>query len=155
MLVCGAGPDAVPVAEAFSRLGWDVVVADHRSAFARAGRFPPGCTVRHQRQEALHEHVDLDAIDAAVLMTHHLESDAEYLRQLHGRPLRYLGVLGPQARRRRLCGMAGCGEDSLHGPVGLDIGAELPASIALSIAAEVHAVLNRRDGRSLTERCHE
>ena len=155
VLVCGAGPDAVPVADAFSRLGWDVVVADHRAAFARADRFPPGCTVSHQRQSALHENVDLEAIDAAVVMTHHLESDAEYLRQLSGRPLRYLGVLGPQARRRRLSEMSGCDERSLHGPVGLDLGAELPASIALSIAAEVHAVLNRRDGHSLTERCHD
>jgi xanthine dehydrogenase accessory factor len=39
----------------------------------------------------------------------------------------------------------------IFGPAGLDIGAELPASIALAIAAEIHAVLNKRDGRCLTE----
>jgi xanthine/CO dehydrogenase XdhC/CoxF family maturation factor len=155
VLICGAGPDAVPVAEAFSALGWQVFVADHRSAFARKERFPHGCKVTHQRQAELHKNVDLDEIEAAVIMTHHLESDAEYLAQLCGRPLSYLGVLGPMARKARLRDMAGCTERPLFGPVGLDIGAELPASIALSIAAEVHAVLNRRDGRSLAGPSHE
>lgn len=149
VLICGAGPDAVPVAQAFSDLGWDVIVTDHRPAHARAERFPTDCTVLQQRQETLCENVDLDEIDAAVIMTHHLESDAIYLAQLCDRPLRYLGVLGPRARKARLREMAGCPERQLFGPVGLDIGAELPASIALSIASEVHAVLNRRDGRSL------
>lgn len=150
VLICGAGPDAVPVAQAFTNLDWDVVVADHRLAFARADRFPRRCTVTCQRPAQLADNIDLGAVDAAVLMTHHLESDAEYLRQLGGRSLLYLGLLGPVARRQRLREMAGCPDVRLHGPVGLDIGAELPASIALAIAAEVHAVLNRRDGRSLT-----
>lgn len=155
ILICGAGPDAVPVAKACSDLGWDVVVTDHRPAFARAERFPAGCTVMQQRQETLHENLDLDEIDAAVIMTHHLESDASYLGQLCNKPLRYLGLLGPSARKGRLREMAGCPERQLFGPVGLDIGAELPASIALSIAAEIHAVLNRRDGRSLTGPAHD
>jgi len=155
VLICGAGPDAVPVAEAFHALGWDVLVADHRPAFARAERFPGGCTVSCQRQSDLSRHVDLDELDAAIVMTHHLESDAEYLRQLCGRELAYLGVLGPTARRERLRSMAGCSGQRLFGPVGLDIGAELPQSIALSMAAEVHAVLNRRSGGSLTGPGHE
>ncbi len=155
VLICGAGPDAVPVAQACCNLGWDVVVTDHRPAFARAERFPQDCTVMQQRQEALHENLDLDEIDAAVIMTHHLESDASYLRQLCDRSLSYLGLLGPGARKDRLREMAGCPDSRLFGPVGLDIGAELPASIALSIASEIHAVLNRRDGRSLTGLSHD
>lgn len=155
VLICGAGPDAVPVAEAFRALDWEVAVVDHRPAFARSGRFPAGCSVQRLRPQTLHERLDLDGFDAAVLMTHHLESDAEYLRQLSGRPLAYLGVLGPRARKNRLSEMAGCPSNGLFGPVGLDIGAELPAAIALAIAAEVHAVLNNRDGRPLTEHAHE
>ena len=88
-------------------------------------------------------------------MTHHLESDATYLAQLCGRPVRYLGLLGPTARKDRLRMMAGCPDMPVFGPVGLDIGAELPASIALSIAAEVHAVLNGRDGHSLAGGEHD
>jgi xanthine/CO dehydrogenase XdhC/CoxF family maturation factor len=50
--------------------------------------------------------------------------------------------------------MTGCSQ-RVYGPVGLDIGAELPAAIALAVAAEIHAVLNGRDGRPLTIRTDE
>jgi len=154
ILVCGAGPDAVPVAWQTDRLGWDCVIADHRPAFARAERFPPECKVILSRPENLHQHLDLDQVDAAVIMSHHLQNDAAYLRQLtknrDGSSLRYVGVLGPAARRNRLREMAECPQQLVYGPVGLDIGAELPESIALAITAEIHAALNHRDGQSLT-----
>jgi xanthine/CO dehydrogenase XdhC/CoxF family maturation factor len=155
VLICGAGPDAVPVAGTLATLDWGVHVVDHRPAYARAERFPAGCTVSRSRPENLSEAVELAELDAAVIMSHHLENDAEYLRQLHDAGLAYIGLLGPAARRLRLRDMVGCTDRLLHGPAGLDIGAELPAAIALSIAAEIHAVLNDRDGRSLTGKCHE
>ena len=92
------------------------------------------------------------ALDAAVIMSHHLENDSRYLAQLAPAGIPYIGVLGPRARRDRLLQMAGCPEARVYGPVGLDIGAELPAAIALAVAAEIHAVLNARDGISLTRR---
>jgi xanthine/CO dehydrogenase XdhC/CoxF family maturation factor len=154
ILLCGAGPDAVPVAGQASRLGWDCIVADHRPAFVRAERFPSECSLVLSRPEALHEQLDFSKVDAAVIMSHHLDNDAQYLRQLTQQPekpaLRYIGVLGPAARRDRLREMADCPRQLVYGPVGLDIGAELPESIALAILAEIHAVLNHRDGQSLT-----
>jgi xanthine dehydrogenase accessory factor len=154
ILLCGGGPDAVPMAAQVSSLGWQCLAADHRPAFARAERFPAATQVVHCRAEALAESLDLAAVDAAVVMSHHLESDAAYLRQLAPLvvtgSLTYLGVLGPVARRKRLQEMADCSEALVHGPVGLDIGAELPESIALAVIAEIHAVFNRRDGQSLT-----
>jgi xanthine/CO dehydrogenase XdhC/CoxF family maturation factor len=155
VLICGAGPDAVPMARAFAALDWDVLVADHRPAFARAERFPHGCTVLRSRPEQLAQALDPASLDAAVIMSHHLENDAAWLAAVAPHGLRYVGVLGPRARRDRLREMAACGERPLFGPVGLDIGAELPASIALSVAAEIHAVLNRRDGQSLTRRADD
>jgi len=154
ILLCGAGPDAVPVARQVDGLGWECVVVDHRPAFARAERFPAGCRVIHCRPEVLQEHLDANEPDAAVIMSHHLENDASYLRQLTHRTrtvaLRYVGTLGPAARRERLKEMAQCPKQLVYGPIGLDIGAELPESIALSIVAEIHAALNQRDGQSLT-----
>lgn len=152
VLICGAGPDAVPMARAFAELDWEVLVVDHRPAFARADRFPRGCTALCSRPERMAQILDPASLDAAVIMSHHLENDAAYLAAVAPHGLRYVGVLGPRARRDRLCEMAGCGERPVFGPVGLDIGAELPASIALSVAAEIHAVLNRRDGQCLTRR---
>jgi len=151
VLICGAGPDAVPLARVLAELGWEIVVTDHRAGFARAERFPAGCLVVQERPGRLAEAVDAASLDAAVIMSHHLENDSSYLGSLAAHDIPYIGVLGPRARRLRLAQLAGCGERRLFGPVGLDIGAELPASIALSIAAEIHAVLNQRDGRSLTE----
>ncbi|MEJ2399890.1 MAG: XdhC family protein [Xanthomonadales bacterium] len=151
VLLCGGGPDAVPLARILAELDWEVVVTDHRPAFARADRFPAKCRVVRCRPPALDAAVDLRQVDAAVVMSHHLENDADYLRQLAAAQPRYVGLLGPRARRGRLQEMAGCTDLFVHGPVGLDIGAELPAAIAVSIAAEIHAVLNGRDGRSLTE----
>jgi xanthine dehydrogenase accessory factor len=150
VLVCGAGPDAVPVVQALSALDWDVHIVDHRPAYTSGNRFPDGCRVIQARPEQLAEFVNLDEFDAAVVMSHHLENDSVYLAQLAKRDIAYLGCLGPRARRDRLREMAGCPEQKVFGPVGLDIGAELPEAIALSLVAEIHAVLNRRSGLPLT-----
>jgi xanthine dehydrogenase accessory factor len=154
VLLCGAGPDVVPVAQQINELGWDCVIADHRPAFARADRFPGDCEVVLGRPHELGQNLQLNEVDAAVIMSHHLDNDAAYLRQLsqHGQAdgLNYIGVLGPASRRNRLREMAQCPDQLVYGPVGLDIGAELPESIALAIVAEIHATLNARDGQSLT-----
>jgi xanthine/CO dehydrogenase XdhC/CoxF family maturation factor len=138
------------VVRALCALDWDVLVVDHRPAYARADRFPGKCRVIQARPEQLAELVNLDEIDAAVVMSHHLENDSIYLAQLAKKDIDYLGCLGPRARRDRLRKMADCLGQQVFGPVGLDIGAELPEAIALSLVAEIHAVLNRRSGLPLT-----
>jgi xanthine/CO dehydrogenase XdhC/CoxF family maturation factor len=150
ILVCGAGPDAVPVVNTLCGLDWDVIVVDHRPAYAKVERFPQKCSLRQARPEKLAGIVDLSEIDAAVVMSHHLENDSAYLAQLASSEIPYIGCLGPRARSQRLKDMAGCPERQVFGPVGLDIGAELPESIALSLVAEIHAVLNHRSGLPLT-----
>ncbi|MFC1688040.1 XdhC family protein [Pseudomonadota bacterium] len=152
VLICGAGPDALPVARVLSELDWEVEIVDHRSAFARQERFPRSCRVTLTRPDRLGESIDLTGMDAVVIMSHHLENDSEYLKQVSTHGIPYIGALGPKARRDRLCEMAACTDLQVYGPVGLDIGAELPSAIALSVAAEIHAVLNHRDGLPLTRR---
>jgi xanthine/CO dehydrogenase XdhC/CoxF family maturation factor len=154
VLVCGAGPDAVPVARVLCGLDWEVVIVDHRPAFAKKERFPRGCEVIQGRPERLSRLVALADIDAAIIMSHHLENDAAYLGQIANAGVAYIGVLGPKARRERLAVMAGCDEGGIYGPAGLDIGAELPDAIALSIVAEIHAVLNGRNGLPLTRKAN-
>lgn len=151
LLILGAGPDAVPVARLALALHFRVTVADHREAWARPERFPPGCTVIAGAPDSLRERVDLGDVDAAVVMSHNYAADLSYLRQLATAPPAYLGLLGPTARRNRLLDELGGARrralaDSLRGPVGLDLGGETPAAIALSLMAEVHAVLEDRTG---------
>jgi xanthine/CO dehydrogenase XdhC/CoxF family maturation factor len=154
VLLCGAGPDAAPLADSVRRLGWECLVVDHRPAHAREELFAAGTRVRCQRPEDLTAE-QLGAVSAAVVMSHHVEHDLAYLRRLAERSPVYVGLLGPVRRREELLQRLGDAADGLgavHGPAGLDIGAELPESIALSIVAEIHAVLN---GRSAAPLAHD
>ncbi len=150
ILICGAGHDALPVARLAVEMGWNCFIVDHRSGYARADRFPASCEVRVLQADELSAVIDLARIDATVLMTHHLGHDRSYLSQVVAAAVSYIGLLGPRARRDRLLDEIGAPDIHIHGPAGLDIGAEMPESIALSIIAEIHAFLNRRDGSMLT-----
>jgi xanthine dehydrogenase accessory factor len=145
LLLCGGGPDAVPVARLADSLGWRVSVVDHRPAFAAAAHFPGTARVILARANELSDRVKTRQFDAAVIMSHHLPSDIEYLRQLARDPPQYVGLLGPAPRRKRLLEEVGPVPHTLanriYGPVGLQIGANTPASIALSIIAQIHGVL--------------
>jgi xanthine dehydrogenase accessory factor len=149
LLICGAAPDAQPVASTARALGWRVSVIDHRPAYAVAPHFP-GCDVRIASPSALRKEVDLPRCHAAVVMSHHLPSDENYLRELAqaGLPA-YVGLLGPKARRNRLAKELGPLFEQLgtriRGPVGLDLGAATPEGIALSIIGQIHAWLAGRE----------
>jgi xanthine dehydrogenase accessory factor len=150
VLICGAGPDARPVASAALALGWRVSVVDHRPAYAVAADFP-GAEVRLCDPRALRAIIDVERCHAAVVMSHHLPSDATYLRELAQSELpAYIGLLGPEARRMRLAQELGPAADALktrvRGPVGIDIGAVTPEGIALAIVGQIHAWLAERSG---------
>lgn len=143
LLVLGAGVDAVPLVEFAERLGWRVTVCDHRRSYLERGDLDAAESIVELRPEKIAERVDPDSWDACVVMSHHLASDRAYLAALANRPIPWVGVLGPKARRERLLLELGDGagdlKEKLRGPVGLDIGANDPASIALSIMAELTA----------------
>jgi xanthine dehydrogenase accessory factor len=148
LLVCGGGPDARPVTDFASALGWRVTLCDHRPAFATPANFPGAVQVVLMRPGQLADRLRLSLFDAAVIMSHHLPSDIEYLRALSTIPPQYIGLLGPAARRDHLLAQVGPCLDSerIHGPAGLDIGSNSASSIALAIIAQIHAVLAGRVG---------
>lgn len=152
VLLCGAGRDAIPVHVFVAALGWSVCVYDHRPAYVTAENFPQARQVILGRPEELSERLDLTQFDAAVIMSHHLQSDVTHLDSLTRAELAYIGLLGPAARRARILADLGRPlgdmEKNLYGPVGLDIGGSTPESIALSIVAQMHAALCARQGGS-------
>jgi xanthine dehydrogenase accessory factor len=154
LLVLGAGPDAMPLVEIAGLLGWHVTVLDHRPAYAIAERFPRAREVKCQPVAALSTAIADQPFDAAVVMSHHLPSDAGYLSALATSPVGYVGLLGPAPRRQRLLSdigpLAAELAPRLYGPVGLDIGANTPETIALAIVSEVQAVLANRSGGSFS-----
>jgi xanthine/CO dehydrogenase XdhC/CoxF family maturation factor len=148
LLVLGAGLDAVPLVSMAAELGWFVTVADHRPHYIARGGFERAERTLLVEPDGLAAALPLSVFDAIVVMTHHLATDRKYLAQLADVDCDYLGVLGPRARRERLLAelpdTAPRLRERLKGPVGLDIGADSPESIALSILAELHATLRTR-----------
>ena len=157
-----AGDDAMPLAQMAKLLGWHVTVIDARPAYATAERFPDADAVICERPETLASHSQAVFPPEAMvmIMTHSFTRDRTLLRTLLPRELRYIGILGPKSRTQRLLdeladdGVTFPAENlaRLHGPAGLDIGAETPEEIAVSIIGEMQAVLSRRPGGALRDR---
>ncbi len=154
LLVVGGGQDVRPLVAMAKLLGWCVSLCDSRPANGRPEHFPAVNHLLRQFDEPLLQHLLEKPADAAVLMTHSVAMDAHALSNLQKVDLRYLALLGPPHRRREVLELAGLGEADLrspvYGPAGLDIGADLPESIALAILAEAHACLMQRDAASLS-----
>jgi len=155
LLLSGGGPDARPVATLAGFLGWRLTVVDHRANYLAPGRFPPDTELIEVRPAEVTAMVKLDEFGAAVVMSHHLDSDLLYLRALAASQVPYVGLLGPAARREKLLADLGADAARLRGrlraPVGLDIGGRSPESIALAIVGEIHAVLAGRPARPYSE----
>jgi xanthine/CO dehydrogenase XdhC/CoxF family maturation factor len=160
LIIFGAGNDAQPLAQMARELGWDVTVADPRAAFATRERFPGATALVVAQADELVSRINPMPGALAVVMTHHYQHDVPLLRALLPRPLAFLGLLGPKKRADKIIAdLESAGlqiptqwRRTLHAPVGLDLGAEAPEEVALSILAEMQAALTGRDGRPLRER---
>jgi len=159
LLLFGAGNDAIPMANIASDLGWPVTVHDHRPAYLTKERFPSAETLIYQAADESPQ-VVADELTAAVIMTHNYSRDRLILPELLRSSSFYIGALGPKRRTEQLLEeLSVAGEvftreqlARLYAPVGLDIGADTPEAIALSIAAEVQSVLKKRGGSHLRDR---
>jgi xanthine/CO dehydrogenase XdhC/CoxF family maturation factor len=152
LIVAGAGNDAAPIAAMARELSWEVVVVDPREAFA--SRFE-GAIVAGP--EDLLKTISVDIRTAALLTTHHYIRDLEFLRALCGTEARYIGVVGSKKRFESLLHEleeegTTLDRSRLFGPVGLDLGSETPAEIALAALAEIKAAFEERDGRPLRDK---
>ncbi len=147
LLVVGASHICIPLVRLAKVLDLETVVIDPREVFARPERFPEApARLEHIWPAPFFEDWSVDESTFAVLLTHDPKIDDEALHHLLRSPAAYIGALGSRrshARRVERLREAGFDEGEIgriHGPVGLDIGAESPEEIALSILAEVVAV---------------
>jgi xanthine dehydrogenase accessory factor len=143
LVVFGAGDDARPLAQVAVQAGFDVTLVDHRPAYLVPERFPPPVRRVLRRATEGVAGLGLGRRHFAVVQTHSLEHDREWMRALLREPLAYLGLLGPRSRKAdvlRELGVDGGEPSQLFAPVGLDVGAEGPEQIAISIVAEALAV---------------
>lgn len=161
LLICGAGEDVIPLVRLAAAIGWEPVVADDRRNLLNHDRFPEAADFIHlPRAIDLVKRAGVDRLTAAAVMSHNYVRDQDYLQALLGTEVIYIGMLGPKARLARLLpdlasqGVVPSGEDleKIHGPAGLDIGAEGPEEIAWAVIAEIMAVRSGRSGGFLRNR---
>jgi xanthine/CO dehydrogenase XdhC/CoxF family maturation factor len=161
LLVCGAGHDAIPLVRAARGIGWSPVVVDDRPGFLNLARFPEAAGFVHvEAPEHVAKTAPIDRRTHVVVMTHNFLRDKEYLRSLLDSDAGYIGMLGPSARTHRLLmeladegvEITDADRARIHGPAGLDLGAEGPEEIAQAIVAEIVAAKHGRAGGFLKER---
>jgi len=155
LLVCGAGDDAQPLVAYAADVGFRVTVIDHRPALLLEERFPQAARLVQARPDA-----DVPLPPAhrsrAVVMAHSLAIDRGWAQRHLAAGVPYVGMLGPRERTVSILREIGAeGEiDSgrVFGPVGLDLGADGPRQVAISIVAELLAFEAKREPRHLNER---
>jgi len=152
LLIFGAGYIAKPLAAIAAGCGFDVTVIDPRPAWATGERFPSARLVVAAPEDfarALESRGD----EFVVIVTHDHALDQRLVQLLLPRPLRFLGMIGSVPKQRKFAlrlrarGFADADIARLRTPLGLDVGADGPEEIAVSVMAELIAV---RRGRAAT-----
>lgn len=158
LIIAGAGNDIQPLAEIAYLLGWSVTIADGRPSHACVQRFPKATRVLVAKPAQIVAEITIDEQTAVLLMTHNYNYDLELLSLLLKTNAPYIGTLGPKKKLIRMLDDLGQNTEEnrlrVHGPVGLDIGAETAEEIAISIIAEIKSVFSGGSARSLKEKAN-
>ncbi|MDA9346050.1 XdhC family protein [Porticoccaceae bacterium] len=155
LLVVGGGVDARPLVSIARHLGWEVSLLDPRAANARREHFMDASNVLDCSVTQLASHKLFGSFNAAVLISHNLQIDADALAVLQASSIEYLALLGPESRKAAVIELSGLPlaqhRIPVAGPAGLNLGGELPESLALSILAQCHAVLYGADAQAFSD----
>jgi xanthine dehydrogenase accessory factor len=160
LIIFGGGFDARPVSELAKSMGWNVTVSDECVAHIVPIFFPHADKLSLCHREHVERDFDITPYTACLLMSHNYEYDRDVLKKILKSPTPYIGILGPRKRFNKMIdefkaqGILISNEDMhrIYSPVGLDIGAETPDEIAVSIIAEIQAKFSNRSGGFLKYR---
>ena len=159
--IFGEGHDVGAVVTQAKTMGWKITLVGRKPADILQSRFPDASEhvfLMHPDQVA--SHISPDARSAALVMNHAYIRDKALMHALANTDIPYIGMLGPRERTETMLdelakenkSTPAPSTDRLFGPVGLDIGTETPEEIALSVIAEIQAVLHNRNGGYLRAR---
>jgi xanthine dehydrogenase accessory factor len=154
LIIFGGGFDARPVSQLAKSLGWNVTVTDECVSHIAPLFFPSADKLLLCHREFVDRDFHITPYTACVLMSHNYDYDRDVLKKLISSPAPYIGILGPRKRFEKMKeefstqGINLTEEDlhRIHSPIGLDIGAEAPDEIAVSIIAEVQSKFSNRSG---------
>jgi xanthine dehydrogenase accessory factor len=155
LLLLGAGPETPPLATFARQLGWFVTVVEHRARWSLFTQAAPLDCLLDLAPVAAAAHLATHAFEAIIVMSHNYSIDLQYLAFCAGSQARYIGLLGPGARRQALLDELGSAQAErllwrLHAPVGLNLGGHGAEAIALAIAAQLqqHFAAQAGDARA-------
>jgi len=143
LFVFGAGHVSMQIVPLAARVGFQVVVIDDRGVFADPRRFPEAAEVRCIPFEGVMERLTVDGASFVVIVTRGHMGDKAVLAQALKTEVRYIGMIGSRKKRDLIYqallaeGFTQQDLDRVHSPIGIEIGAETPAEIAVSIVAEL------------------
>jgi xanthine dehydrogenase accessory factor len=152
MLIFGAGHIAQPLSIIARELGFRVVVADARAAWATQERFQDVDELIVAWPGSVFDHIEPDSKTYVVMLSHDARFEIPVFEAVHDTPIKYLGAMGSRrthamrVERLRADGWTDEQVESIHGPIGLDLKGRTPAETAVAIAGEI--ILVRYGGGS-------
>jgi xanthine dehydrogenase accessory factor len=156
LIIFGAGAVAIPLVTFAKALGFRTIVIDGRARFASRDRFPDADDIRVGIASEIAGEMKLGPTTPIVLVAHDYKIDVPVLKKALSSDAPYIGLLGSRRRGAAILQMLrdeGVPEEQLahvRVPIGLDIGGETAAEIALSIVSEIVAVLHGRSGSAMS-----
>jgi len=159
LYIFGAEHDAVQLSQAAKLLGWEVTVVASADESKSCDYFPGASALITPSFNNIDTSV-FDEQTAVVLMTHSFNKDVQYLLALKNSKPAYMGIIGPVKRRERVLSMLLDYDpdislkflEQIHGPVGINIGAESASEIAVSIIAEILSVRRNQTPMALKDK---
>ena len=151
LIIIGCEHDAVQLCKYGSATGWEVEIVAPIDELKTIDDFP-GAANYYGIHEKEFSTISIDSQTAVVIMSHSYVRDLKYLSELLGKDVNYIGLLGPSKRREKLLNdliekndlISEDFFDKIYGPAGINIGAETPQEIAISILGEILSVIRNQ-----------
>jgi xanthine dehydrogenase accessory factor len=143
MYIFGGGHISLPLAQMGKLLGFKIAIIDDRAEFASTKRFPEAEMVLAGDFSKAFSKLKIDKTSYIVIVTRGHQNDELVLEWAVGTPAKYIGMIGSQTKVKTVFshllakGVSKGRLDSVYSPIGLEIGAQTPEEIAVSILAEI------------------
>ena len=152
LVIVGGGDDAMPLVRMAVESGFRLTLVDHRPAYLKPESYPGVRRILQKRAEDGLNDLPHGPDTLVIIKNHAINADRTWAQLYAATPVRYIGLLGPQARRDEILkAIPGAQRERIFGPAGLDLGSEGPEQIALSIVAELLAIMADRPAGHLRE----
>ncbi len=149
LIIFGGGHVALPLARLAAQTGFSYTIIEDRPEFSGEDRFPDAKEIVLAGPEEIDEKVKISETDFVAIVTRSHEIDYQAIKVILRHPVTYLGLIASKIKKRQVFaqlveeGFEKDVVDKIHSPIGLDIAAQTPEEIAVSIVAELIAVKNK------------